>query len=479
MFFSKIMNPAKQTIYFVGIGGIGISGLAEIVRNLGFNVEGSDVAENANSLRLQKLGVKIHIGHSEQNIQNADFLVKSTAIPNSNVEILAAKEKHIPVLERAEMLAELMRFKCSVAISGSHGKTTTTSLMAHLFKNLGKMPTVISGGIINQIGTNAYLGEGEFLIAEADESDATFIKIPSTVAVITNVDPEHLDYYGTFDNLKKAFLTFIENLPFYGFAVLCADRPELMEMAAKVVDRKIITYSINANADLIAKNIQQSESGMSFDVLVPKNDRLPKSDFTIKNVKLPMHGLHNVSNSLAVLSVAIGFGFDENSLSEAFNGFEGVKRRFTKIDKINEISFIDDYAHHPAEIRATIATANSIITQRQKGKILAIIEPHRFSRLQNLFAEFTHAFDEVDVVAVTDVYSAGEAAIEGCSKEALCAAINQTARMTKAFPLSENLDIQNFIEKHANSDDFVIFMGAGAISKRAYEIVKLIKNEKN
>jgi len=461
-------------IHFSGIGGIGMSGIAEILHTLGYKLQGSDISENGNTQRLSNLGINVFLGQDPKNLQNIGLLVRSSAIKADNPEVLYCKSHNIPVISRTEMLAELMALKTSVSISGTHGKTTTTSLVASIFEKANLSPTVINGGIINTKGTNAYIGKGEYLITEADESDATFIKIPSTIAVITNIDPEHLDYYGTFAELKKAFKTFITNLPFYGFGILCIDHPEVRKLSKQIKDRKIITYGIKSeDADVYAHNIKQTTDGSKFDVKISKN--LDTKLKTLKNIKLPIPGLHNVQNSLAAIAIAIQLNFPKEVICNGFSEFNGVKRRFTKVGVVKGVTIVDDYAHHPAEVKATLETARQA-TNVKKGKIIAVFQPHRYTRLRDLFKEFSQAFWQADKLYISDVYSAQEAPIPGVNKEELVQAIKKQKSNFPVLSLNSKDDLVEIIKKDCKKNDILLFMGAGDITKWAYELPEKLKS---
>jgi len=451
-------------IHFVGMGGIGMSGIAEIMIGLGYSVQGSDLSSNSNTERLKALGAKIFCGHEAANVINADYVVISSAITAENKEVQEALHRGIPVIRRAEMLAELMRFKTSIAISGSHGKTTTTSLMACMFEAAGLSPTVINGGILNNKSTNAYLGKSEYLIAEADESDATFIKIPSTIAVITNIDPEHMDYYKTFENLIAAFESFITNLPFYGFAVVCLDHPIVRDITSRIIDRKIITYGIESeDVHVRAYNIRTNLSSSTYDLRI----KLPHASgsVVIENVTLPTPGIHNVLNSLSVIAVAAELDFGVRAIREGFKDFQGVKRRFTKTGEHNGVTIIDDYAHHPIEIAATLASARSVVG---KAKLIAVFQPHRYSRVEFLFDDFTKCFSDADKVYVTDIYGAGEEAIEGITGEALAEKMKSSHKNVEFLKSHE--DLPRLIRDEAKRGDMVLMMGAGSVTNWAAEL---------
>ncbi len=470
--YTKIASSAGL-IHFVGIGGIGMSGIAEILHTMGVMVQGSDLKENQNTARLVEKGIKIFYGQQKENIKNAKVVVVSSAVKEDNEEIVAARENSIPVIKRSEMLAELMRLKISVAIAGSHGKTTTTSIVASLFEAANKKPTVINGGIINNKNTNAYLGEGDYLIAEADESDATFIKVPSVIGVITNIDPEHLDYYGSIENLNNAFKQFISNLPFFGFGVICKDEDNLYKLMQDVSNRKIYNYGIKSEAQVKAINIERAKGkiGYYFDVII--DPEISTKYQKIENIYLQMEGTHNVSNSLAAILIGLKLGFEENEIKAALASFSGVKRRFTIIDELNNVTFIDDYAHHPREIEATLKTAKEI-AQERGGRVLAIMQPHRYSRLHSLFAEFTNCFKDADEVYITEVFNAGEKEIEGANSHVLVEAIKLKYKL-KAATIDNEQDITDILLNCAKPNDLVVFMGAGSISTIAYDKVKEIK----
>ncbi|MBP7189795.1 MAG: UDP-N-acetylmuramate--L-alanine ligase [Rickettsiaceae bacterium] len=462
---------ALGTIHFVGIGGIGMSGIAEVMYGMGYSVQGSDISKNANTDRLSSKGVKIFEGHSASNIINADYVVISSAVRNDNPEVVEAIKMSIPVLKRSEMLTELMRFKTAVAISGSHGKTTTTSLVACLFEAAGLAPTVINGGIINHKSTNAYIGQGDYVIVEADESDGTFIRIPSSIAVITNIDPEHMDYYHSFDNLLAAFSTFITNLPFYGFAALCVDHPVVRDLASKITTRKIITYGIDSkDANVTAFNIRGDVSSSSFDVKIS----LPSSvgSVVVENITLPTPGRHNVLNALAAIAIAAEMDFGVRVIKDGFKRFNGVKRRFTKVGEYKKVSIIDDYAHHPAEIEATINTAVDVL-KSSGGKLVAVFQPHRYSRLHNLFDDFSKVFGGASKLFVLDVYSAGEPEIEGVNSRSLVKKISETHKDAHFVECSDALP--KLILDGVKENDIVLMMGAGSITYLAASLAEKLR----
>jgi UDP-N-acetylmuramate--alanine ligase len=444
------------TIHFVGIGGIGMSGIAEILHNLGYKVQGTDQSENANVKRLQELGVSVSIGHRGENLGEATVVVVSTAVKPDNPEVLAARQKLIPVVRRAEMLAELMRLKWSIAVAGTHGKTTTTSLVAAMLESANLDPTVINGGIINAYGTNARLGAGDWLVAEADESDGTFIKLPSTIAIVTNIDPEHLDYWGDFDALRAGFRTFVANIPFYGFAALCIDHPEVQALIPQVQDRRVITYGMNPQADVRAANMRLGADGGHFDAVIAERGG-PTHTFT--NLHLPLVGAHNVQNALAAVAVAKEMGISEADIRKALAGIKGVKRRFTKTGEAAGLTVIDDYGHHPVEIAAVLRAARSATS----AGVVAVVQPHRYTRLKNLFEDFCTCFNDADVVIVADVYAAGEAAIEGASRDSLVAGLIAHGHR-KAVPLADPSALAATVLELAKPGDLVVCLGAGNIT---------------
>jgi UDP-N-acetylmuramate--alanine ligase len=444
-------------IHFVGIGGIGMSGIAEVMRNLGFTVQGSDLADSANVKRLRGLGINVKIGHAAENLGEAQVIVVSTAVKRDNPEVVAARARFLPVVRRAEMLAELMRLKSSIAVAGTHGKTTTTSLVATLL-DAGKFdPTVINGGIINAYGTNARLGQGEWMVVEADESDGTFIKLPAEIAIVTNIDPEHLDHYGDFDAERAAFRTFVEQLPFYGFAAMCVDHPEVQALIGRIEDRRIITYGTSPQADRQLVNLR-SENGLSvFDVVV--RDRHSGTERRIDDIRLPMPGLHNALNALAAITVVLELGMKEDVIRAALAGFGGVKRRFTLTGRWRGIPVYDDYAHHPVEIAAVLKAAR----ESTSGRVIAVMQPHRYTRLHDLFDEFCACFNDADTVLVAPVYEAGETPIECVNSAALVAGIVAQGHR-HARELSGQEALAGAIATLADEGDLVICLGAGSIS---------------
>lgn len=459
----RTMPLSIGTIHFVGIGGIGMSGIAEILVNLGYSVQGSDIADNYNVERLRKKGVTVHIGHSADNLGEARVVVVSSAVKADNPELVAARARMVPVVRRAEMLAELMRLKNAIAIGGTHGKTTTTSMIAALLDTAHLDPTVINGGIINAYGTNARLGAGEWMVVEADESDGTFTKLPATAVVVTNIDPEHMDHYGSFDRLRDAFRTFVENIPFYGFAALCIDHPEVQTLIARVPDRKIVTYGFSPQALIRATNVRIGPGGARYDVVI--TDRVTGKTRIIDDLHLPMYGEHNVQNSLAAVAVAHEMGLPNDIVRNALGNFAGVKRRFTKTGEAKGVTVIDDYGHHPVEIAAVLKAARSATT----GNVVAVVQPHRYSRLHSLFAEFCTCFNDADTVIVADVYAAGEQPIDGVSKDSLVTGLQEHGHR-HALPLAEAKALPELVNSIARPGDMVVCLGAGNITQWAHAL---------
>ncbi len=445
------------TIHLVGVGGIGMSGIAEILHNLGYRVQGSDIAENANVQRLRALGVKVMIGHAPEHVEEAQVVVISSAVKPDNPEVIAARERFAPIVRRAEMLGELMRLKWSIAVGGTHGKTTTTSMVAAMLDAAGLDPTVINGGIINAYGTNARLGDGDWMVVEADESDGSFVKLPATITVVTNIDPEHMDHYGSVEALHDAFESFIENIPFYGFAVLCIDHPVVQSLIGRIEDRRIITYGLSPQAEVRATNIVSEASGVRFDVVV--TDRREGQEYPIEGLILPMLGQHNVQNALAAVAIAGALDLDESMVRKGLAGFAGVKRRFTRTGEAGGITVIDDYGHHPVEIAAVLKAAR----QGTEGRVIAVVQPHRYSRLSSLFEEFCTCFNDADQVIVAEVYAAGESPIEGASRDDLVAGLRDHGHR-HAMPLRDPEELASLVLELAESGDLVVCLGAGNIT---------------
>jgi UDP-N-acetylmuramate--alanine ligase len=456
------------TIHFIGIGGIGMSGIAEVMHILGYKVQGSDVADGYVVEGLRQRGIPVTIGHDPANLGDAAVVVVSSAVKRDNPEVECALDRRIPVVRRAEMLAELMRLKSTVAVAGTHGKTTTTSMVATLLDAGGIDPTVINGGIINAYGSNARLGKSDWMVVEADESDGSFLRLDGQIVVVTNIDPEHLDHYGSFDAVKDAFVEFVENVPFYGAALLCIDHPEVQAIIPRLQDRRVITYGFAAPADLRAENVTPFPGGNRFDVIV--RNRIGEIR-TISGVEVPMPGRHNVQNALAAIGVAIELGIPDEVVAKGFENFSGVKRRFTTVGQIEGVTIIDDYGHHPVEIKAVLAAAR----EGAKGRVIAVVQPHRYTRLRDLMEEFQGAFNDADIVYVAPVYAAGEEPIEGIDAEALARGLKQRGhRAVKAVESADDLAHQ--LRDIAARGDMVICLGAGDITKWAAGLGIAIKN---
>jgi UDP-N-acetylmuramate--alanine ligase len=442
-------------IHFVGIGGIGMSGIAEVLITLGYTVQGSDARASKITDRLVTLGATFFEGQAATNIGEAAVVVISSAIKKGNPELEEARRRQLPVVRRAEMLAELMRLKSNVAIAGTHGKTTTTTMVATLLDKGGFDPTVINGGVIHAYGSNARAGAGEWMVVEADESDGSFNRLPATIAIVTNIDPEHMEHWGTFDALRKGFFDFVSNVPFYGLAVCCTDHPEVQALVGKVTDRRIVTFGFNAQADVRAINLRHEAGKTTFDVVLQNEDGKP----VIENCTLPMPGDHNVSNSLAAIATARHLGMKREEIREALASFAGVNRRFTKVGEVNGVTIIDDYGHHPVEIAAVLKAAR----QATKGRVIAIHQPHRYTRLHSLFEDFCTCFNEADVVAIADVYAAGEDPIPGASRDDLVAGLIAHGHR-HARALLDEADLTRLVKEQTRPGDMVVCLGAGSIS---------------
>jgi len=444
-------------IHFIGIGGIGMSGIAEVLLTLGYRVQGSDLKQSRITERLEALGANIHIGHAPENIGDATVAVISSAIRPDNPELEAARARALPVVRRAEMLAELMRLRWNVAVAGTHGKTTTTSLVAALLDAGGEDPTVINGGIIQAYGSNAKPGEGRWMVVEADESDGTFVKLPATVAIVTNIDPEHMDHYGDIDALRDAFEAFASNIPFYGALVACIDHPEVQSLIGRVTDRRVVTYGTSRQADLRAEAIRYVDGHMEFDLVA----RGAEADERHEGLRLPMPGEHNVLNALAAIGAARELKIGIEDIRAGLAGFDGVKRRFTRVGEWQGASIIDDYGHHPVEIAAVLKAARASVAEG--GRVIAIHQPHRFSRLHDLFEEFCACFNDADIVAITDVFAAGEAPVEGVSRDALVGGLRAHGHR-RAFAIRGPEGLAPFVAEQARPGDIVLCLGAGTIS---------------
>jgi UDP-N-acetylmuramate--alanine ligase len=447
-------------IHFIGIGGIGMSGIAEVLINLGYKVQGSDISDNYNVKRLREKGAIVSIGHRAENLTDAEVVVVSSAVKRDNPELIAARERHIPVVRRAEMLAELMRLRSCVAIGGTHGKTTTTSLVAALLDAGGFDPTFINGGIVNAYGTNARLGTGKWMVVEADESDGTFVKLPADVVVVTNIDPEHLDHYGDFEDAKRAYIQYVENIPFYGFAVMCTDHPVVQQLVGKITDKRVVTYGENPQADVRLFNVGHEGIRTTFEISI--TDRKKNTDRVISDLSIPMPGRHNALNATAAVAVAAQLGISDAEIRKGLASFAGVKRRFTQTGTWNGVAIIDDYGHHPVEISAVLKAARSVT----QGKVIAVVQPHRYTRLLSLFNQFCTCFNDADVVIVADTYAAGEAPIEGAMREDLVQGLKAHGHR-HVTPLEKPEDLARLIKSLAAPGDIVVCMGAGSITQWA------------
>lgn len=455
-------------IHFIGIGGIGMSGIAEIMHNLGYKVQGSDVADSANVKRLRAMGINVSIGHSAENINDAHVVVYSSAVKPGNPEFDAARLKHLPLVRRAEMLAEIMRLKWCVAVAGTNGKTTTTTMVAALLDAGGLDPTVVNGGIINAYGTNARLGEGEWVVVEADESDGTFLRLPATVAVVTNADPDHLDFYGTFDNMKAAFQRFIENVPFYGFAVVCLDHPEVQAMIGRIEDRRMVTYGFSPQADVRAINVSFSEGESHFDVVI--SDRRKGTEIRLDRLTLPMPGEHNVQNALAAIVVARELGVSDARIRSGLSAFEGVKRRFTKVGEYNGAAIIDDYGHNPFKIAAALKAAR----QAYAGPVVAVVQPHRYTRLRDTFDQFCTCLNDADVAVIAPVYAAGEQPIEGFNRDSYAEALRMHGHR-QVLTIDGEADLAATVAPFAKPGAAIVLLGAGSITGWANNLEAALK----
>ena len=451
-------------IHFVGIGGIGMSGIAEVLINHGFTVQGSDLRSSPITDRLAAKGATIFIGQKAANLKGAAVVVISSAIKPGNPELDTARSLKLPVVRRAEMLAELMRLKNNVAVAGTHGKTTTTSMVATLLDAGHMDPTVINGGIIHAYGSNARMGAGEWMVVEADESDGTFNRLPATIAIVTNIDPEHMDHYGSFDALRDAFHTFVSNIPFYGLAVCCIDHPEVQTLVGRISDRRVVTYGFNPQSDVRVVDLSYDDGIACFDVV------LAAEGDVIEDIRMPMPGDHNVSNALSAIAVARHLGVSHDDIRTALANFGGVNRRFTRVGVVDGITIIDDYAHHPVEIAAVLKAAR----QATKGKVIAVHQPHRYSRMDDLFDDFCKCFNDADVVAISDVYAAGEAPIAGRDRDGLVAGISAHGHR-RALALKGEKALPDLVRAEAGAGDMVICLGAGTISAWANALPEALK----
>ena len=453
----KVLPLDVGVIHFIGIGGIGMSGIAEVLHHLGYQVQGSDQSASANVLRLRDKGIDVQVGHRAENLGDARVVVFSSAVGSDNPEMVEARARRLPVVRRAEMLGELMRLKSAIAIAGTHGKTTTTSLVAALLDAAGYDPTVVNGGIINAYGTNARVGSGTWMVVESDESDGSFLRLPATIGVVTNIDPEHMEHYGTFDAVRDAYFSFVERLPFYGFAVLCLDHPEVQALIARVTDRRVVTYGFSPQADVRASDLEIEPDGCTFDVAVtPKAGGRP---IDLGRMRLAMPGRHNVQNALAAIAIAEELGIDHAATRRALASFGGVKRRFTITGKVDGVTIVDDYGHHPVEIRAVLATAR----QATDGRVVAVLQPHRFSRLADLFDQFCSCLHDADTVFVAPVYAAGESPIEGADRDRLVDGVRARGHRD-VRPIDGQAGLAELVRSVTRPGDLVVCLGAGTVS---------------
>lgn len=452
-------------IHFVGIGGIGMSGIAEVLLNHGYVVQGSDLKESKITKRLADMGATIFIGQKAENLEAAEVVVISSAIKPGNAELDEARLRGLPVVRRAEMLAELMRLKSNIAVAGTHGKTTTTTMVAALLDHGKFDPTVINGGIIHAYDSNARVGDGEWMVVEADESDGTFNRLPATIAIVTNIDPEHMEHWGDFDTLRAGFQEFVSNIPFYGLAVCCTDHPEVQALVGKITDRRVVTFGFNTQADVRAINLTYKAGVAHFDI------ELRNEDQVIEGCSLPMPGDHNVSNALSAVAIARHLGMKMDEIREALANFGGVNRRFTKVGEVDGVTIIDDYGHHPVEIAAVLKAAR----QASEGRVIAVHQPHRYSRLASLFEDFCTCFNEADVVAIAEVFAAGEDPIEGAGRDDLVAGlISHGHRHARAIVSEE--DLERLVREQTKPGDIVVCLGAGTISTWANGLPDRLKS---
>ncbi|SEM11848.1 UDP-N-acetylmuramate--L-alanine ligase [Roseovarius azorensis] len=451
-------------IHFVGIGGIGMSGIAEVLLNHGYTVQGSDLKATPITERLAGMGARIFVGQRAENLDGAEVVVISSAIKPGNAELDEARRQGMPVVRRAEMLAELMRLKSNIAVAGTHGKTTTTTLVAELLVKGGIDPTVINGGVIHAYGSNARMGQGEWMVVEADESDGTFNRLPATIAIVTNIDPEHMEHWGDFDRLRQGFYDFVSNIPFYGLAVCCTDHPEVQALVGRITDRRVLTYGFNTQADVRAVNLRYDRGVAHFDIALQAEGRL------IEGCRLPMPGDHNVSNALSAVAVARHLGLKADQIREALASFGGVNRRFTRVGEVNGVTVIDDYGHHPVEIAAVLRAAR----QACEGRVIAVHQPHRYTRLHALFDDFCACFNEADVVAIAEVYAAGEEPIAGASRDDLVAGLKRHGHR-HAVAIGDEDDLERLVRAEARPGDMVVCLGAGTISAWANALPRRLK----
>ncbi len=467
------MSPATKLptdigpIHFIGIGGIGMSGIAEVLMTHGYRVQGSDLKASAITERLQSLGAEIHIGQRAENVEEAEVVVASTAIKPDNPELREARRRGLPVVRRAEMLAELMRLRSNIAVAGTHGKTTTTTMVAALLDEGGLDPTVINGGVIHAYGSNARAGAGEWMVVEADESDGSFNRLPATIAIVTNIDPEHMEHWGDFDALRQGFHDFVSGIPFYGLAICCTDHPEVQSLVARITDRRVVTFGFNAQADIRAVGLHYDKGVAQFDIALQDEGRV------IEGCSLPMPGDHNVSNALAAVAAARHLGMNASEIRRALARFGGVNRRFTRVGEVGGITIIDDYGHHPVEITAVLRAARQALGG--EGRVIAVHQPHRYTRLANLFEGFCTCFNEADIVGIAPIYAAGEDPIVGASQHDLLEGLAAHGHRA-AFAVNSEDDLEALVRRHAQPGDMVVCLGAGTISGWAHGLVTRLQS---
>ena len=456
-------------IHFIGIGGIGMSGIAEILVQSGYLVQGSDIKASNNTKRLEKLGIEVFIGQRKSNIFNAKIIVVSTAISKNNIELVEAKKIFLPIVHRAEMLGELMRLKQSIAIAGTHGKTTTTSLIAKMIEENGMDPTIINGGIISSLDSNARMGKGDWMVVEADESDGSFTKLNPTAAVITNIDLEHLDFHKNEGNLELAFFNFLSSIPFYGFICLCTDHPRVQKLISKLEDKKVITYGLSANADVRATNIIYNNNKMNFTLSISNRRELEISSYEIE---FSMIGIHNIQNALATIATGIELKIPIEKIKNTLKTFTGVQRRFQNVGNFKNTTIIDDYGHHPVEINAALAAARLLAP---KSKIISIFQPHRYSRIKDLFNDFCSCFNDADYVFLLDVYPAGEEPLKGFESTDLKNGLLKYGHKNVSYIESKKALVRETL-KIISPNDIIICLGAGSITKIANTLEKELHN---
>ena len=459
----KINIGSNEVVHFIGIGGIGMSGLAQIMNNMGFNIQGSDLNRNKNTDRLIKSGIKVYFGHHQKNLNKATMIVISSAIKKHNSELIAARHKKLSVFNRGEMLANIVALKKNIVITGSHGKTTTTSLVANILEDAGLDPTIINGGVINSLKNNAQLGKGEWAVIESDESDGSFLKLPVTYSIVTNVDKEHLDFYGSFEKLKKSFCTFIEKTPSFGKALICIDNDNLKSLLPKCKTLNFLTYGFNKISNYQITNVRKNKNYSIFDLKA----KLPsRKNVYIRNIVVNLIGDHNITNATASIAVGLNLGIKIKKIKKALKKFLGIQRRFTKVFSVGKREFYDDYAHHPTEIKAVINSARQVYKDR---KIICVFQPHRYSRVKSLKNEFASSFKYSDTVVLCPVYSAGEKIKYNFNQDNFSKLISKKSK-TQIINIKNQKELKSYFKKNILEDEMIICMGAGSISNWIREI---------